>query len=69
EHGFAAGNVRLFCPTRWTVRGDLIDSMLENYTALMQLLDECLESRHYYTGARWDCYGYPCVWSTRSYLS
>uniref|UniRef100_A0A1X7TI17 Uncharacterized protein n=1 Tax=Amphimedon queenslandica TaxID=400682 RepID=A0A1X7TI17_AMPQE len=50
EHGFAAGNVRLFCPTRWTVRGDLIDSILENYPALMQLLDECLESRHYYTG-------------------
>ena len=35
--------IRAFCPTRWTVRGDAIASIIENYEILKQLWDECLE--------------------------
>ena len=31
------------CPTRWTVQGDAIKSIIENYDTLSQLWDECLE--------------------------
>ena len=34
--------IRTFCPTRWTVRGDSIESILVNYNALNQLWEECL---------------------------
>ena len=44
EHSFGSG-IRSFCPTRWTVRGDAIASILDNHHALMQLWDECLETR------------------------
>ena len=37
--------IRALCPTRWTVRGDSLESILLNYEALLQLWDECLESR------------------------
>ena len=37
--------IRSFCPTRWTVRGDSIASILDNHNALMQLWEECLETR------------------------
>ena len=33
------------CPTRWTVRGDAIESIIEYYDILSQLWDECLETR------------------------
>ena len=33
------------CPTRWTVRGDAIANILNNYEALKQLWMECLDSR------------------------
>ena len=44
EHSFGSG-VRSFCPTQWTVCGDSITSILDNHSALMQLWDECLETR------------------------
>jgi len=34
--------IRTFCPTRWTVRGDSIESILTNYNSLKQLWEECL---------------------------
>lgn len=37
--------IRTFCPTRWTVRGDSVSSILENYNVLKQLWEECLETR------------------------
>ena len=36
--------IRTFCKTRWTVRGDALESILLNYGALNELWDECLES-------------------------
>ena len=35
--------IRSFCPTRWTVRGASVSSILANYNILTQLWDECLE--------------------------
>ncbi len=35
--------IRTFCPTRWTVRGNSIGSILANYNILAQLWEECLE--------------------------
>eukprot|EP00731_Ephydatia_muelleri_P003734 Em0001g3734a len=37
--------IRALCPTRWTVRGDAIESILEHYNTLKQLWEECLETR------------------------
>lgn len=37
--------IRAFCPTRWTVRGDAIASIIENYEVLKQLWDESLEAK------------------------
>ena len=36
--------IRTFCPTRWTVRGDAIESILVNYSTLGILWEECLQS-------------------------
>ena len=44
EDGFAPG-IRTFCPTRWTVRGNSIGSILENYKVLKQLWEEYIEAR------------------------
>ena len=41
----SSGGIRKFCPTRWTVRGGAIKSILENYDVLNQLLEECLGGR------------------------
>ena len=35
-------SIRAFCPTRWTVRADAIDSILSNYSDLNKLWEECL---------------------------
>ena len=35
--------VHTFCPTRWTVRGDSLESILENYEELMNLWEWSLE--------------------------
>ena len=42
EHG---PGIRRFCPTRWTVQGNSVQSILTNYNNLKQLWDECLEQR------------------------
>ena len=44
EDGYTMG-IRAFCPTRWTVRGDAIASIIENYGVLQQLWDESLETK------------------------
>lgn len=36
--------IRTFCHTRWTVRGDAIESILVNYNTLATLWEECLQS-------------------------
>ena len=38
-------NIRSFCPTGWTVKGDAIASILNNYEALKQLWLEYLDSK------------------------
>ncbi len=45
EDSGSSVSIRTFCPTRWTVRGDSISSILDNYNVLHQLWDECLENR------------------------
>ena len=35
----------LYVPTRWTVRGDAIESIIDNYDTLKKLWVECLESK------------------------
>lgn len=37
--------IKTLCPTRWTVHGNSIGSMLENYSILNQLWEECLEEK------------------------
>ena len=34
----------MLCPTRWTVRAESLQSILENYTALQELWDVTLET-------------------------
>ena len=41
----ASVGIRNFCPTRWTVRGNSVGSILENYNILNDLWDECLGTR------------------------
>ena len=45
EESGPSHGIRSFCPTRWTVRGDAIESILDNYEALQRLWDECLETK------------------------
>ena len=40
-----AWEFRKLCPTRWTVRGNSVESIIRNYNNLKQLWDECLEKR------------------------
>ena len=44
EEAHTEVSVRSFCPTRWTVRGDSISSILDNYSVLHQLWEECLKT-------------------------
>ena len=37
--------IQSFCPTRWTVRGKSVASILENFNNLKQLWNVCLETR------------------------
>ena len=37
--------IRAFCPARWTVGGDAIASITENYEVFKQLWDERLETK------------------------
>ena len=36
--------LRTFCHTRWTVRGDCLESIVSNYNSLLELWEESLES-------------------------
>ena len=42
DTGFRTAGIWAMCPTNWTVRGDAIESIIENYDTLNQLWDECL---------------------------
>jgi hypothetical protein len=44
ESGPSIG-IRSFCSTRWTVRGDAVESIIDNYQTLAKLWEECLETR------------------------
>jgi hypothetical protein len=44
EEGRSAAGVAKFSATRWTVRADCLQSILDNYDALLKLWDECLDS-------------------------
>ena len=37
--------IRSFCPTRWTVRGDTIESIADNYNTLNSLWEECFTTK------------------------
>ena len=37
--------IRAFCPTRWTVCGEAIQSIIDNYSILNQLWDKTLEAK------------------------
>lgn len=37
--------LRVLCPTRWTVRGESLQSLTNNYSVVQEVWDECLESR------------------------
>ena len=39
------GGIKKLCPTRWTVRGNAVKSILQNYRPLNQLWEESLETR------------------------
>ena len=45
EEDSSSVGIRTFCPTRWTVRGNSIGTILENYNILTQLWEECLETK------------------------
>ena len=36
---------RVLCPTRWTVRSMSLNSVVKNYEVLLQLWEDCLETR------------------------
>ena len=36
---------RTLCPTRWTVRGGSLQSVIDNWNVLQELWDECLETK------------------------
>ena len=40
-----SGRIRALYHTRWTVRGDAIESIIDSYNTLHQLWDECLEAK------------------------
>ena len=44
DEGSSIG-IQAFCHTHWTVRGDAIESIPENYNTLQQLWDDCLDMR------------------------
>ena len=44
DSSYSPIGIRTFCHTRWTVRGDAIESILINYRSLFDLWEECLDS-------------------------
>ena len=45
ELSVASTGIRAFCATRWTVRAAAVASIIDNYRTLLQLWDECLETK------------------------
>ena len=45
EESASSHGIRSFRPTRWTVRGDAIESIIDNYDTLKKLWEECLETK------------------------
>ena len=45
EHVGSSIGIRAMCPTRWTVRGDAVESIIKNYVVLKQLWSECLTTQ------------------------
>ena len=41
----SSAGIQAFCPTRWTVRGKAVASILDNFHNLKQLWEGCLETR------------------------
>ena len=37
--------IRALCPTRWTVRGNALESILDHWSVLCQLWEQCLDTR------------------------
>lgn len=44
DDSISNNGIRTFCPTRWTVRGASIASILDNHVVLKRLWDECLQT-------------------------
>lgn len=42
DSGNSSPNIHAFCPTRWTVRGDVLESILNNHSELLNLWDVSL---------------------------
>ena len=40
-----APGIKVLCPTRWTVRAESFNRIIENYDALVKLWDECLDTK------------------------
>ena len=38
-------NIRTLCPTRWTVRAACFESIIKNYSTLLELFEECLAGK------------------------
>ena len=45
KEGGSSHGIRSFCSTRWTVRGEAIESIMNNYDTLKKLRVECLETK------------------------
>lgn len=45
EDNTVSKGIRALCPTRWTVRGDALESILEHWATLNELWDECLDTQ------------------------
>ena len=45
EEPGTSNNIRSFCPTRWTVCGNAIESIIDDFDALKKLWEECLETK------------------------
>ena len=43
EIGLGNPGVRVLCPTRWTVRADSMNSIIQNYSVLQQVWDEATD--------------------------
>ena len=45
EESGPSHGIRSFCPMRWTVRGDAIERIIDNFDTLKRLWEECLETK------------------------